>query len=70
MSGYDTQASSDNLEGLYWTFAVVDNGEGRNAAQPDYWSLASAVPDPSIRDCFNFGGIGVSPIAQGNVQVR
>ena len=70
MSGFDTPASHNAPEGLYWTFAVIDRGEGARAVGDDFFSLATGAPSPSVQNCFNFGPIGITPIAQGNVQVR
>jgi hypothetical protein len=68
MSGFDTPASTDSSEGFYWTFAVIDGSEGRDSV--DWFSLAIGATSPEIQSCVNFGQIAVSPITDGNVQVK
>src|SRR5262245_11423515 len=67
MSGFATQASSPDVEGQYFLFAVVTGGEP--SAGVDCISFASTV-DPNAIDCQSNVQIFVRHPTEGNVQVR
>jgi hypothetical protein len=68
ISGIVTRSSEPTLEGFEGIFQVVDGGEGNDST--DFMSLANFFAVGTGTDCNVPGEFDLSPVRQGNIQVR
>ena len=68
ISGIVTRSSEPVLEGFEGIFQVVDNGEGKGNV--DFMSLANFFAVGTGTDRSVPGEFDLSPVEQGNIQVR
>jgi hypothetical protein len=68
ISGIVTRSTEPTLQGFEGIFQVVDGGEGKESA--DFMSLANFFAVGTGNDCRAPGEFDLSPVEQGNIQVR